>query len=76
MKKCPKCNGRLLRIVYGLPTDKALKEAKEKGLYYAGCVVDKYTYHCEECDMEFTKDLKVSREGDKSVLEDEEIESA
>lgn len=69
MKKCPKCDGRLLRIVYGLPTDKALKEAKEKGLYYTCCVVNKYTYHCGGYDVEFTEDLKVSRERNKSMLE-------
>ena len=41
MKKCPECGGKLLTIVYGLPIDEIYEHAEEKGLYFAGCCVDK-----------------------------------
>ena len=68
MKKCPECGGKLLTIVYGLPTAEAMEHAKEKGLYFAGCLVDIYKYHCEKCDMEFTEDLKESQRGDDNIF--------
>ena len=71
MKKCPECGGKLLEIVYGLSTDEVLDQAKEKGLYFVGCFVDVYKYHCEKCNTEFAEDFKESRhEDDDNIFAD------
>ena len=69
MKKCPECGGKLLRIVYGLPTEEAFKHAKERGLYFAGCCVDIYKYRCEKCKKSFIEDFD---EDSKAGEEDDE----
>jgi predicted dehydrogenase len=42
--------------------------AEEKGLYFAGCCVDLYKYHCKKCGTEFTKDFKMSRRKDDNIF--------
>ena len=68
MRKCPECGGKLLTIVYGLPIDEIYEHAEEKGLYFAGCCVDLYKYHCKKCGTEFTKDFKMSRHKDDNIF--------
>lgn len=58
-KKCPKCGGELVRIVYGLPTEEAF-EASERGeIHLGGCCVfdDDPEYHCNKCGKDYYKDL-------------------
>ena len=60
MKKCPKCGAKLLRIVYGLPTQE-LGEASERGEVIIGgcCVVEDCVYHCKNCETDYPRDLTV-----------------
>ena len=60
MKKCPKCNNNLIEIVYGMPSSE-LFEAEERGEVMLGgcCVSDNDPkYHCKNCDINFSRDLK------------------
>ena len=66
MKKCPKCNGDLIEIVYGMPGPE-LFEAEERGeVILGGCCVfeDGPEYHCKNCNLEFSHDLKRTFESD------------
>lgn len=66
-KKCPECGSKLLRIVYGLPTEDAFKHAEERGLYFAGCCVNFFKYRCDKCKKNYTENLK------ENFLEDDDI---
>ena len=72
MKKCPECGEKLLTIVYGMPAVEAFEHAEEKGLYFAGCCVDKYKYHCKKCGVDFTEDLKEGRRDDDLFADEED----
>ena len=69
MKKCPKCNNNLIEIVYGMPSSE-LFEAEERGeIILGGCCVSDNDpkYHCENCDIDFSRDLKKTYKPDRGV---------
>ena len=48
---CPRCNGKGLRIVWGLPAPEALEEAeRSREVVLGGCCIDpSVTHECERC---------------------------
>jgi len=49
---CPTCGSRdVLSIVYGLPTDEALRRAGRGELALGGCIIDDHSpvWHCRKC---------------------------
>ncbi|MCQ2570766.1 MAG: hypothetical protein MJ154_00750 [Candidatus Saccharibacteria bacterium] len=59
-KKCPKCGCELKKIIYGMPTLETF-EASERGEVVLGgcCIIDGGPdYRCDECRLEYSKDLK------------------
>lgn len=57
---CPKCNGNIVEIIYGMPTSGTFEKVKNKELYLGGCEVsyNQPKYHCYNCDIDIYKDLK------------------
>ena len=69
MKKCPKCNNNLIEIIYGMPSSE-LFEAEERGeVMLGGCCIsdDNPKYHCKNCDIDFSRDLKKSYKSDHGI---------
>lgn len=64
-KKCPICGGKLIDIVYGMPTHEAFLESERGEICLGGCVVEEYDYHCNKCHMDFTEDLSESHESEE-----------
>jgi hypothetical protein len=54
MKKCEKCNGRLIPIVYGLPSGKMFRDAERGKVKLGGCMVspENPSWYCKNCDGE------------------------
>lgn len=67
LTKCPKCNARLLRIVYGMPGYKMLKLAEKEEIYLGGCNVPSFRpkYYCRKCKKELYQDLSFKDETDE-----------
>lgn len=57
---CPKCNGYIVEIIYGMPTSETFEKVKNKELYLGGCEVsyNQPKYHCYNCNIDIYKDLK------------------
>jgi hypothetical protein len=58
LKKCPKCNSNdVARIVYGLPTEEAFKEADKRKIVFGGCCIDDSCpkWHCNQCGHDWGK---------------------
>ena len=57
--KCPECGNKLVKIVYGFPSNKVIKEADKKNIYLGGCEIndDNPKYHCYNCDKNFYNNL-------------------
>lgn len=59
--KCPKCNEKLVDIIYGMPTHETFKRVEKKELFLGGCEVfiglEQPKYHCYNCNKNFYKDL-------------------
>lgn len=57
---CPTCGSkRVLEIVYGLPNEKLLEDAKKGKVRLGGCMVPSDNppqYLCEKCNQEWTKE--------------------
>lgn len=69
MKKCPKCGEKLLEIIYGTPGPE-LFEASERGeVILGGCCLsgNDPKYHCKNCNMDYSRDLKKTYEPDPRV---------
>jgi hypothetical protein len=51
MNNCPNCNHDLVNIIYGMPTEKAIKLAREEGIALGGCMFqeDLPTHYCYGC---------------------------
>lgn len=56
---CPECGEKLVKIVYGFPSNKVFEQAEKKQVYLGGCEIDDNnpTYHCYKCDKNFYEDL-------------------
>ena len=69
MKKCPKCGKNLIEIIYGMPSSE-LFEAEERGeVILGGCEVfdDQPEYHCKNCDVDYSRDLKKAYKPDHGI---------
>ena len=54
-EKCPKCgSAKVLRIVYGMPSDEAIKASREGKITLGGCMIPigGPTWRCDECGHE------------------------
>ncbi len=52
---CPDCGGRLVEILWGLPTPEHMQKAKNGEIFLAGCVLpgNPANYHCSRCGHDF-----------------------
>lgn len=58
--KCPNCNKRLAKIIYGFPTEEMFEQAEKQEVYLGGCTMiigEEPIYHCYRCDRNFYEDL-------------------
>ena len=57
--KCPKCGGKLVPIIYGMPSVELMEKVEKKEVYLGGCCIigDKEmpSYFCNKCNKEFGK---------------------
>lgn len=59
--ECPKCKSENnIKIIYGYPTKKTLKEAEKGLVYLGGCEVTENDPNrfCKDCGNEFLKEIK------------------
>ena len=51
MKKCPKCNNKLLKVVYGMPSHELFEAAERGEVILGGCCIsgDDPAYYCKKC---------------------------
>lgn len=63
---CPNCGKKLVDIVYGVPSLETFQKADRKEIKLGGCVVSPCNtyYHCYDCNIDFSKDLKESVKSD------------
>lgn len=56
-KICPNCKGRVVKILYGEPTDEAMEESENKKIIIGGCCIsdDDPQWGCVDCDYKFLK---------------------
>ena len=72
-KICPNCGGKLVDILYGMPSVKSLEEADQQKIYIGGCEYsdDNPVYHCFKCNRDYYEDLVTYL-----TTKDSEIDSA
>ena len=60
MKKCPKCGEKLIDIVYGMPGSELFEAAERGEIVLGGCEIfdDQPEYHCKNCDIDYSRNLK------------------
>jgi hypothetical protein len=47
---CPICNSEsLVPIIYGLPTNELIEQAKQDRIVLGGTMYKEYTHYCQEC---------------------------
>lgn len=60
--KCPKCNGNLAKITYGMPTKEIINKLEKKKVYLGGCEIlediENPKFHCYNCNRNYFKNLK------------------
>lgn len=58
--KCPNCNEKLIRIVYGLPGNELMEKAKKGEVCLGGCIVleNSPKYYCKKCKRKYFENLK------------------
>ncbi|MBR0403338.1 hypothetical protein IJI55_02190 [Candidatus Saccharibacteria bacterium] len=73
MKQCPKCGTNLVDIVYGEPSFEIFERADRKEVKLGGCEIspDNLSYHCYNCNLDFSKDLKKSVKSDDNWWQEE-----
>jgi len=57
-KKCTVCNGKLVKVIYGDPTDEAWKLVEEKKAALGGCCIpmdSKILWQCLDCRQGYYK---------------------
>lgn len=56
-KICPYCKGKVVKILYGEPTDEAMEESENKKIIIGGCCIsdDNLQWGCVDCDCSFLK---------------------
>ena len=59
--KCPKCNDKLIEIVYGLPTVEVMEKAENGEVFLGGCCIiggsKTLRYYCKKCNKKYYDDL-------------------
>jgi len=69
-KKCPKCKAKnVLKIEYG---EFSPEFYNAPGLYFAGCCVEDYEWHCGKCRWEWGKNIE-GRYCEDDVDDDDEV---
>lgn len=60
MKKCPKCGGKLVKIIYGLPGPELADKADRRECLLGGCMIlpGSPGFYCYDCNTAFSRDLK------------------
>ena len=71
--KCPNCNHKMIKIVYGMPDSDIMEKAQKGELFLGGCVIDDFQpeYHCNNCKRSYSKDLKEFIEESNNWEDDE-----
>ena len=57
--KCPKCGGKVVKIVYGMPTPELYEQAERKEVVLGGCCIHEDgdpQWACVECEQAFIKE--------------------
>ena len=56
---CPKCKGKLLDIVYGMPGPDLFDKAEKGEVYLGGCCIleNNPKYFCPKCHIEYFEDM-------------------
>ena len=57
--KCPKCGGKVVKIVYGMPTPELYEQAERKEVVLGGCCINldgNPQWACVECEQVFIKE--------------------
>lgn len=69
MKQCPKCGKNLVEIVYGMPAPELFEAAERGEVILGGCCFsgDDPKYHCKNCNIDYSRDLKKADESDPGV---------
>jgi len=57
--KCPNCNNKMIKIVYGMPDTDTMEKAQKGELFLGGCVIEEFQpeYHCNKCRRSYSKNL-------------------
>lgn len=63
---CPKCKGKLLDIVYGLPSPELFDKAEKHEVYLGGCCISANDpkYFCPKCHIEYYEDMTPVKDED------------
>ena len=69
---CPYCGIRLIKIIYGMPTEEIIEKSKREEVILGGCIIEENhpEYFCNRCKRNYTKDLKIY---DDSINKSEKI---
>ena len=61
-RKCPKCGGDLLEIVYGMPMPELFEAAERGEVVLGGCCISNDDPHCccKKCKLGYSWNLKKS----------------
>ena len=56
--KCPKCGGKVVKIVYGEPCPELFEQAERKEVILGGCCINldgNPQWACTECEQQYWK---------------------
>lgn len=58
---CPYCGTKMLKIVYGMPTQETLEKAKNGEILLGGCIIEEKhpKYYCNNCKKSYAENLKL-----------------
>lgn len=56
-EKCPKCGGKVVNIVYGMPSNELFEQAERGEVVLGGCTISDTMpeWACTKCDTTFCK---------------------
>jgi rubrerythrin len=56
-EECPVCKGKVLPIIYGLPTEEMGEKARNGEVILGGCIITEFSpsWHCPTCGTNFIK---------------------
>ena len=55
-RKCPECNSKLVRVIYGMPNEDLVREVDQGKVLLGGCDITGTdpTWGCPECGWRYT----------------------